>query len=421
MPNKFSLKLFLLFLCLALIPSKNISADIDNHNANPVSYDYSLQDIDTRITALEKRVDSRPNEWLIRERLISTAYEKALLTNNINDYQRVERELNAAIALAPKGSGPLMLAARFNYSIHRLDRAEEYLAQIKKRPVLKTMEALYVLTMSSEIAFNRGEYSKALEGYRMCETLAPGTCIRQLIIYYSKTGGYTEADALLKTALAQTSESDFRGRAWLNLQSGILAMERGQYEDARKYLHQADRAFPNWWLAREHIAEVYTLMNEDNGAQFLYEDIVSKTNLPQYMDALAAVYKRQGKEKEAAALIEKAASLWEEQLKIFPESASGHALDHFLDYNGDNKKILTLAENNFKTRPNAESKIYLAKAYLKNDQLKLAQEQIDSALESSYKSADLFDTAREIYSRLGDKVKSQSFKAACLRINPSFK
>lgn len=418
MPKKNLLTLFLLLLCQVLIPSKHIFAEINN---KPPSYDHLLKDIATRIASLEKRVDSRPDEWLIRERLISVAYEKALLTNNVADYQRVERELNAAIALAPKDSGPLMLAARFNFSIHRLARAEEYLEQIKKRPVLKTMDALYALTMSSEIAFNNGEYPKALEGYRLCEVLAPGTCLKQLIIYYSKTGGYTEAEALLKTALAQASQADFQGRAWLNLQFGILSMERGKYEEAIKYLREADSAFPNWWLVREHIAEVYTLINKDREAQVIYEDIVSKITLPQYMDALAALYKRQGKEKEAEALIKKAESLWEEQLKIFPESATGHALDHFLDYGTDNKKILTLAENNFKTRPNIEARIYLAKAYLKNDQLKLAQEQIDSALASPYKSMDLFDTAREIYAQLGDEVKSQSFKAICLRMNPNLK
>ena len=197
-------------------------------------------------------------------------------------------------------------------------------------------------------------------------------------------------------------------------------MERGKYSKAAEYLKEADRKLPNWWLVREHLAEVYTLMKNDHDAQPIYEDIVNKTNLPQYLDALAEVYKRQGKEKEAEELITKAEKLWEEQLRIFPESASGHALDHYFKYGTDNKKILTLAENNFKTRPNSEAKLYLAKAYLRNNQLKLAQEQIDSALNSPYKSTDLFDTAREIYSQLGDQVKSESLKVLCLRINNDF-
>ncbi len=423
MCNKLLLKLFFLFLLLGLISIKNISASNNNllsSNNNPSDYDSLLTNIDDRITALKARVASRPNEWLIRERLIATTFERALLTNNVNDYQAVEQELNATIALAPKGSGPLLLAAKFNYSIHRLSQAEEYLEQMKNRAAFKGTDALAMLGLSSDIAFHKGEYAKALEGYRLCELAAPGVCTKQLITYYNKTGGYTESEALLKNTITQTEKTDLQTLAWLNLQLGILSMERGKYSKAAEYLKEADRKLPNWWLVREHLAEVYTLMKNDHDAQPIYEDIVNKTNLPQYLDALAEVYKRQGKEKEAEELITKAEKLWEEQLRIFPESASGHALDHYFKYGTDNKKILTLAENNFKTRPNSEAKLYLAKAYLRNNQLKLAQEQIDSALNSPYKSTDLFDTAREIYSQLGDQVKSESLKVLCLRINNDF-
>lgn len=419
MGNKFLYKLFFFFLLQQLIPLKHISAEVTSNN-NSVNYDSLLKDTDTRISALKARVDSRPNEWLIRERLVATIFEKALLTNNINDYQAVEQELNTTIGLAPKGSGPLLLAAKFNYSLHRLSKAEEYLEQMKKRAAFKTTDALAMLVLSSDIALHKGEYAKALEGYRLCEISAPGVCTKQLIIYYSKTGGYTESEALLKTTINQTVKTDFHTLAWLNLQLGILSMERGEYKKALEYLGEADKKLPNWWLVREHLAEVYTLLGNDKEAQPIYEDIVSKTNLPQYMDALAELYQRQGREKEADELIKKAEILWEEQLKIFPESASAHALDHYFNYSTDNKKILTLAENNFKTRPNSEAKLYLAKAYLRNNQLKLAQEQIDSALNSSYKSTDLFETAREIYSQLGDKIKAESFKILCLRINHDF-
>lgn len=425
MRNKFLYNFLFLFLLQLPIAITNISAEVIPNNKlvtsnNPANYDSLLKSANERISALKARVASRPNEWLIRERLIATTFEKALLTNNVNDYQTVEQELNATIALAPKGSGPLMLAVKFNYSIHRLSKAEEYIEQMKNRAALKSTDALTMLALSSDIAFHKGEYAKALEGYRLCELAAPGVCTKQLITYYTKTGGYTESEALLKNNLIETAKTDFQTLAWLNLQLGILSMERGEYKKALEYLSEADKKLPNWWLVREHMAEVHTLMKNDKDAQPIYEDIVSKTNLPQYMDALAGVYKRQGKEKEADELIKKAETLWEEQLKIFPESASGHALDHYLKYSTDNKKILTLAENNFKTRPNSEAKLYLAKAYLRNNQLKLAQEQIDSALNSPYKSTDLFDTAREIYSELGDKVKSESFKVLCIRINHDF-
>ncbi len=416
--NYFLILLSLIF-SVSLLPIKHTKADVAALN-NTANFNSLLNEVNAKISAHQARVNSRSKEWLIREKLISGLFEKALMTNDVIDYQNVENELNATIELAPKGSGPQLQAAKFNYSIHRLDKAQSYLDQMKQRVAFKSMDAISMLSIESDIAFQKGEYEKALEGYRLCETLTPGVCSKQLIIFYAKTGGYTEAEALLKNTLSQTKETEYQTRAWLNLQLAILFMERGKYQQALEFATSADKILPDWWLVREHIAEIHTLMKNDHLAEPIYLDVINKTNLPQYMDALAAVYKRAGKDNEASQLIKKAEGLWEAQLKIFPESASGHALEHYFEFNTDTKKILLLAENNYKTRPNSEAKVYLAKAYVLNNELKKAQEIIDSAVNSAYKSADMFDTAREIYSKLGDSVKSENFKMLCMRINPDY-
>lgn len=384
------------------------------------TYNSLLMDIDIRLHALDLRVAGRPKDWLVRQRLISTLLERAQLTNSVADYAKVEQAVAAAMELAPHGSGPLLQAAQFNYSIHRLDQAEKYLDQMERHAILKSSDQLPILILRSNIAFHRGQYQQALRGYRDCEAAAPSICSRELSIFYANTGGFSEAEALLNLVASKAQPEDVHARAWVALQLGILSMRRGNYPAALKNLAEADKLLPDWWLVREHIAEVHTLMGDDAAAVPIYQEIVQKVQLPQYMDALAGCYLRQGRSREAEELRAKAQALWEEQLKRFPESAAGHALDHFLESSSDSARSLALAEANLKARPAGEARVGLVEALLKANRPKDALIQIEQLLASPYRSAEAFDAAYKTYSALGERENAEKQRVLCLSINPSF-
>ena len=52
--------------------------------------------------------------------------------------------VDAAITLAPQGSGPLLDAARYTYFVPRLDAAETYLDTIEQRAAVKPTDKLAV-------------------------------------------------------------------------------------------------------------------------------------------------------------------------------------------------------------------------------------------------------------------------------------
>ena len=66
---------------------------------------------------------AHPTNWLVREHLAAALLERAQLTGRVEDYREAQTVLDDAFLLAPLGSGPVLLAARFNVSIHRLDGA----------------------------------------------------------------------------------------------------------------------------------------------------------------------------------------------------------------------------------------------------------------------------------------------------------
>ncbi len=362
---------------------------------------------------------AHPTNWLVREHLAAALLERAQLTGRVEDYREAQTVLDDALRMAPRGSGPVLLAARFNVSIHRLDEAEGHLATIAGQAIVTRETKVGAHLIAAQIAFARGEYAEARAGLEQIAAASPALVQTELAIYHAATGATAEAESLYGQALAAAKPTDPRLRAWIRLQLGILAMQTGRYERALDTLREADAELPGWWLIEEHIAEVYTLLGRDKDAVPLYEKVVRDTELPQYLDALAAVYERLDRHEEARELVARAGAAWDRQLAVLPESAMGHGLTHFLEH-GTPEKALALAQQNYDVRPGGEAQIGLARAYLKAGQPSAAVELLERTLKTPYRSADLHDVARQAYAAVGRADAAAAQRASCLALNPRY-
>lgn len=384
--------------------------------ASGVSYASLLADTDEHIAGLQKVVDKRANDWLIRTHLATALSDRASLTHSLDDYDRVQAVLDETFAMVPPGTGPLLLAARFNFSIHRLTEAEKYLDMIDRRAVPRGEETAMARTLRAEIAMQRGQYDVARATLAEVPPKVGGAA---LALYHAKTGDPAEAEALLTEALATASEKDPRHRAWLDLQLGVLAMDRGELLTALKHLQNADAELAGWWLVQEHVAEVHSRRAEHDKAVAIYEDLVRTTDLPQHMDALAGLHRHTGKPEAAAELITRAAARWEEQLTRYREAAIGHSLQHHLQF-GEPQRALELALGNHALRPGGDAEVALARAYLKAGQPAEALAAAERALATPYRSAALHDVAAKAHAALGNTAAAEEQVALCLAINPRY-
>ncbi|MDC0673013.1 tetratricopeptide repeat protein [Nannocystis radixulma] len=387
--------------------------------ATGASYASLLAELDQRIDGLQTRANSRPGDWLTRMHLGSALLERAGLTNQMGDFARVQAVLDDAFSIAPAGSGPLLLAARFNYSIHRLGAAEEYLAMIERRAVPRRDDQLMARVLRAEIAVQRGEYEGALAELTALAAAAPVVATAELALYHAKTGKPGEAEALLEDALRSTGTNDPRRRAWIKLQLGIVAMERGELGIALKHLQEADAELAGWWLVQEHIAEIHNRRDRHAEAIAIYEELVRTADLPQHMDALAALYRHTGEPQRAEELIARAAARWDEQLARFPESAMGHALHHYLQF-GPPERALALAQANHVARPGGDAQVSLAQAYLQAGQAAEALALVEKALASPYRTARLHDIAAKAHTALGHTAAAEEQMSLLLAVNPRY-
>jgi len=387
--------------------------------ATGASYAALLGDLDLRIEGLQKRANARADDWLIRAHLAGNLLGRASLSNQIDDFARVEAVLDDAFAIAVAGSGPVLVAARFNFAIHRLEAAEKYLDILDRRAVPRADDTLAARVLRAEIAVQRGQYEHAFTELTAVAAIEPASANVELALYHAKTGDPTKAEALLEAALASTEANDPRRRAWLRLQRGVLAMDRGDLQAALQHLVDADAELADWWLVQENIAEIHSRRDEHAEAVAIYEVLVSTVDLPQHMDALAALYRHKGEPEKAAELIARAAARWELQLAKFPESAMGHCLQHHLQF-GTPERALELALANYATRPGGDAQVALARAYLQAGKPAEALAMADKALASPYRSARLHDVAAKAHAALGHTAAAEEQINLRLALNPRF-
>ncbi len=383
------------------------------------TYEEELAGVTQSIEILEAREKKYPKQWIHIERLGNAYSTRARLTGNYDDYAKAEQALERSFAAAPGGSGPFLSRAELNYTLHRLDRISADLDAAEKKVVRSKREQARHMGMRANLAFQQGRYAEALEHYqKTVELNRSSTNLAQLALYYWKTGDFDRAEELYTEAQSLYKGEASEPRAWLHLQLGLMDLDRGRYDDALAHYQIAGKHMPGYWLIDEHIAEIMTLTGKTDEAKALYEVIVARTGNPEFIDALAGIHHAAGDHEKVEELTANARAIYEKQLAQFPEAAAGHALEHFLEFGDDPKRTVTIAEANHKTRPNAQAKILLAQAYLAAKRLEDARDIIIQALKTPWRSADLHDTAADVYTELGDTIKAAAQRKLARAINP---
>jgi tetratricopeptide (TPR) repeat protein len=398
-------------------PAPPVAAPQPGGAATGARYPAVLAELDRRADALQRRASGRPDDWLIRSHLAAALLERANLTNQVDDLARVQTALDESFALVPRGTGPVLLAARFNFSIHRLAAAEAHLDMLDGHAIPRRDDVMAARLLRAQIAVQRGQYAVALDGLTAIAAEAPSLATPELALYHAKTGDPRKAEALLEAAL--TKAKDPQHRAWTRLQLGIVAMNRGELQLALQHLQAAEAELAGWWLVQEHIAEVHIRRSNHARAVVLFEELVREADLPQHMDSLAGLYRHTGKPQEADALISQAAARWDLQLARFPESAMGHALQHHLQF-GAPARALELALANYALRPGGDAMVSLARAHLKAGQAAEALAVAERALATPYRAAALHDVAAKAHAALGHTAAADEQLALCYAINPMY-
>lgn len=377
------------------------------------SYGAEVKQIDAAIERGIAFAAKPAGSAVISLEVVALYQERARLTGNYDDYAKAEALL-ASLA-GPKPSASFCLAqARLYYTLHRLKQAG---AALDSCPT--SVEPTETASIRADLALYSGRYRVAESIYRALVN-GSGTFSNYVRLGLLKKwlGSPGEAAALLEAA-----EKRYHGGApvmiaWLKLQRGLVALDRGRFDEALAMYRLASDALDGWWLIDEHIAEALLLSGKTREARQLYENIIERTGNPEFMDALAAIEREAGREEHAKKLTLKARAIYEQRLVAFPEAAAGHALDHFLQDQADAKFALVLAQKNFETRPYGESAIALAKAWMLSGKPDRTVPLMEAQLAGGWDTAQIYWLLGLALHKLGQPQRAEHARAEALRRNP---
>lgn len=384
----------------------------------PRSYSEALARSDQAIANARAAAEAGSDQWLMHEIHASELLARAQLSGSYDDYAAAERALDAAFRVAVAGSGPHLMKASLDFSMHRLLRAEAQLAATDRYAVPPDPgDRAEIAAMRGDIAFYSGQYAVALARYDEADALVPGSASFRRAIFAARTGDVDAADAYFVDAQRAYRSATPQTRSYMELQRGILDLDRGRLSDAMVHFRKADSLFPGRWLIEEHIAEVLNLQGKVAKSEALYRDIVRRTGHPEFIDALADIAKSRGDAAEARRLYARSSAIWTKRLAQFPEATYGHAIDHCIG-KGDWPCALQLAQRNHAARPYGEAKVALAKALLGNGKVGEARTVIDQVLGSRWRTPDVHATAAEVYQANGMAEKAAAHRRRARALNP---
>jgi tetratricopeptide (TPR) repeat protein len=292
-------------------------------------------------------------------KLVYYRYQFASLSGDYNDFKTVENSIAKALQTWGPADDLYYFSAHLNFKLHRLSAAQSVLARM---PLAEHSPSLRALR--ADIALQQGRYSEALQGYESLIAERSWDALARLAYYRLKTGQPEEADELYRQAADMIPAKDMRSYAWLELQRGLVDLEYGRYPQALEHYRIADRAYSGYWLIEEHIAEALHLSGQTEDAIVLYRGIIERTHNPEFITALANIL--QAADSESAGILYREADvLYQQQLMLYPEAATGHLIEYLLQKTEADPRLLEYAERNHALRPNAEAKLLLARTYLK--------------------------------------------------------
>ena len=319
-------------------------------------------------------------------------YRRASLTSDFAHFKAAEEAIDKAFLSAGPTEDLVLLRAQFNFKLHRLPSTKSDLAALQELGASSSLQAL-----AADLAFQEGRYEESRRGYAKALEINPASWdnLARLAYFQSRTGDYAGAERTYAKAQEEISAKEMRSYAWVELQKGLLDFERKRYEAALAHYKKADRAYSGYWLIEEHIAEALDLVGHTGESVALYEKIIRTTHNPEYMNALGRIKERT----DPAAAQKLYAEADRENAKrfaLFPEAAIGHLLRDSLLRPTPRPDLLALAQRNYDLRPNSESKLLLARAYLKNERKAEAKRLLDEIAATPWTSPELVDVRRQV-------------------------
>jgi tetratricopeptide (TPR) repeat protein len=324
----------------------------------------ALLNLSAQIDALEPEVRLGRATIETRAGLIELITLRGLIVGRIADYVRAEEIAEQLVCDSPTHARAFVARARTRAGFHRFDDA---LADVTRAERL-SLDAETANGERAVIFQAIGRYDEALALRE--EAAARRASFENVAALVGLHAERSEVEAA-ERRYAQTL-SLYRGvspfpLALLDFQLGLMWMNEGRLDDARRSFEAARRRVPAYAPAQGHLAELEAQLGEIDSAVARLSSLAISSDDPDYVAQLARILRVAGRKGESEDWRRLAAARFDELIASRPEAFADHAAEFWLAAGADPDKALELAKMNVEVRNTPRARALLAQAVAASD------------------------------------------------------
>jgi tetratricopeptide (TPR) repeat protein len=319
----------------------------------------ALLNLDAQIDALEPEVTGGRASVETRAGLIELISLRGLIVGRIADYDKAEEIAEQLVRDAPMDARALFARARTRAGFHRFNDAVADVDRAER------------LSLDAETANGeRAAIFQALGRYDESYVLRDEAAKRQasfenlaaLVGLHVERGEIEAAEQLYEQSCCRYRGVSPFPVALLDFQLGLMWMDAGQLNDARRLFEAAWRRVPLYAQAQGHLAEVEAELGDVDCAVPRLRSLAASSDDPDYAAQLARILGEIGHQDESRRWRRLAAARYDELIASHPEAFGDHAAEFWLAAGGDPDKALRLAKMNAALRNTPRARSLLARA-----------------------------------------------------------
>ncbi len=379
--------------------------------------------VDEGIRFLEERTKSDPDDFLAQNQLAGRYLKKIRETGDLAWLAAARRTAERSLAAVPaeRNAGGLAAFASAQFASHRFSEA----VTVARRLVALAPDKSSSFALLGDALLEFGDRVEARAAYEKMEQLDPEsieTHARRAHLAVV-TGDAAAARAQFAAALSATKElvpESPETVAWCEVQIGELAFMHGDLDEAERAYLAALEAFPDYFAALDHLAELRAAQEDYAGALALYEPLAARLPRPEFFQAIGDVLAFQNKPDEARPWHERARAAYLKSVADGEVYFVHHLASFYADVREEPAAAIKYARRDLELRHTPAAQETLAWALYRAGQFDQSLAELKPALSAGDRSAHLYYHAAMILSAAGDLREGQRYLREALALNPCY-
>lgn len=384
--------------------------------ARPTDYAADLDRLDRQLLAFGPGPATILLSTERATRYVALLQRRAALTGALADEARARAATGEALQRLGRAPDLVLLGADFDLRFHRLPEAQAALASLPPGVGGPDVEAL-----RADLALQQGDDARAR---RHCEQALRArrdwSVLARLAELAARDGDATGADGLYAQAEDELTAKEMRAYAWLELQRGRLALDRGRHPEAGQRYARADRAYSGDWRVAEHQAELLGAEGRFDEAAALYEQVLSRAPRPEIEQALGDLLALMGKSNAARAWHDRALRGYLASVQRGEVHYLHHLAGFYADVRQDGAQALRWAGEDAALRPGVSTLDALAWALYRAGRFAEALDTMRTALHGGVQDAHLCVHAAVVHRAAGQAQEGSRWLARAAELNPHY-